>query len=395
MKHDFDKIIDRKGTFCTQWDYIQDRFGVSDLLPFSISDTDFRAPKEIIDDLQKVLEHGIFGYTRWNHHEFKSKIKKHYEKSFSTGIDENRVLYSPSVMYSVSVLIRMLSKEDDLISVFDPMYDAFINVIKKNNRIINPIPLDFDNDYKIDFDYFEKSISKSKILLLCSPHNPTGKVFSKEELDKIVLLCKKYNVFIISDEIHSDIVLWENRHIPILKYYNIYKNIILVNSASKTFNIPALGGSYLLVPSSDIREDFLIQTRQKDFVNSAAIMGMIATMSAYEKCDYYIDELVSYTESNMILLKEFFETEFPSISFKMPQSTYLAWIDMRKTGLSSEEIQKLLVIDGKIGIMSGDVYGENGTGFLRMNLGCPRKKLLDGIEKIKYAFRNIEGDKDA
>lgn len=394
MKHNFDKIVDRKGSYCTQWDYIKDRFGVNDILPFSISDTDFTVAEEILTDLQKTLNHKIFGYTRWNHDDFKNSIVSHYRKSFNSDISNDWIVYSPSVMYSVSVIIRLMSEKGDSIAVFDPMYDAFINVIEKNERKIESIPLDREN-LTIDFELLEKSVAKSKIFLLCSPHNPTGKVFKKSELEKIVDICKKYNVFIISDEIHSDIILWGNKHYPITDFYNDYTNMVIVNSASKTFNIPALGGSYAIIPINSLRELFLKQTRQMDFVNSAAIMGMIATMSAYNKADYYIEELVSYIESNMLILKKFIDEEIKCASFNLPQSTYLAWINIENSKLSREEIQKLLVEKGKVGIMAGEVYGKNGEGYLRMNIGCPKEKLIDGLNRFKYAFEDINGDENA
>lgn len=383
---DFNKKIDRRNTYCTQWDYIEDRFNRKDILPFSISDTDFNIPDEVINTLQNRLQHRIFGYTRWNHDDFKNAIKKHYKKRFDCDIDSDGIVYSPSVMYSVSALIKILSEENDKILVFDPMYDAFINVINKNKRCLIANPLQNDNFYHIDFDLLEQQIKECKIFLLCSPHNPTGRVFTECELNKIILLCKKYNVWIISDEIHSDVVLFNNVHIPILKYYGTYDKLCLVNSASKTFNTPGLGASYAIIPDKQIKQAFLTYTRERDFVNSASTLGMLALMSAYNECDNYIDELNSYIESNMNRLDEFLKKELKMIQFIKPQATYLAWLNCTALPFTSEEIQSALVNVGKVGIMQGETYGVNGTKFLRMNLGCPKHKLEEGLLRLKKAI---------
>lgn len=386
MKYNFDKVIDRRGTFSTQWDYIEDRFGEKDLLPFSISDTDFEIPNCVYEDLLISLNHKIFGYTRWNHDAFKEAICYHFQYRYHTAVNKHWILYSPSVIYSVSVLLRLKSKPMEGVLVFDPMYDAFIDVIQKNERKLISCPLDSNCNFSIDFDMLEKKLAEVKILLLCSPHNPTGKVFTKEELKKIVNLCKQHNVFIISDEIHSDMVLYGNKHYPILNFYGDYKHIALVSSASKTFNTPGLGGSYLLIPEQHLKEEFLIQSKQKDAVNSANIMGMIALISAYTKAQDYIDELVNYIEENMQILERFVLQNLPDIKFIKPQATYLAWLNIRNVPYPSKQVEKALVQIGKVGIMSGEVYGDNGKQFLRMNIGCPKEKLEVGLQRIKMAF---------
>lgn len=381
----FDKIISRRGTYCTQWDYISDRFGKNDILPFSISDTDFEVPEEVTKVLIKRINHPIFGYTRWNHDDYKNAIAYHYKKRFGQNINRNGIVYSPSVMYSISVLIRLLSNENDGIMVFDPMYDAFIDVIKKNHRKLVTVNLDNENNYSVDFNDFEKKLKKCKILLLCSPHNPTGKVFSRSELLNIVNICKKYSVYIISDEIHSDITLYNNKHYPIISYIGEYKNIVLVNSSSKTFNTPSIGGSYAIIHDKQLYNQFLEQTRKRDFVNSANVLGMLALMESYEKCDYYIDELTKYIEKNMDYTEKFLNEKLPMIKFIKPQATYLAWFDISNLNCSSEKFQDILVNTAKVGIMSGETYGKNGAMHLRMNLGCPICKLEEGLKRLEKA----------
>lgn len=393
MKHNFDEVVNRMGTYCTQWDYIQDRFNEKDLLPFSISDTDFKIPEVITQKIIDLAKHEVYGYTRWNHHDFKSSITNYYARRFHCIVEEDWILYSPSVMYSVSLLIRLLSNKGDRVLTFNPMYDAFFDVIQENERELCSVDLLKNEDsFLIDFEKVRKELKSCKILLLCSPHNPTGRIWSEEELKKLLALCKENNVYIISDEIHMDIQL-RGQHLPILKYYKVYQHLYLVSSCSKTLNVPGLIGSYAIVPNKEIYEAFLKQTRKKDFLNSASIFGMYATMIGYSECDYYIDQLNDYIKENMKIVESFIKTELKDIKFKMPEATYLAWIDMRDVPFTSEEIQDALVHVGKVAIMKGETYGENGNKYLRLNCGCPKSKLEDGLQRFKKAMEYLYTNK--
>ncbi|BBK23669.1 aminotransferase [Amedibacterium intestinale] len=387
MKYNFDEVNNRLGTYCTQWDYIEDRFGEKDLLPFSISDTDFKIPKPITEKILEVAKHEIYGYTRWNHHDFKSSICGFYKRRHNCDMKEDWVLYSPSVMYSVSLLIRLLSKPKDKVVTFNPMYDSFLTVIEDNNRILISHSLKHENNtFVIDFDLLEEQLKDASILLLCSPHNPTGRVWTKEEMEKMVGICKKYDVSIISDEIHMDILIKDRLHLPLLKYYDVYKNIYTASSCSKTLNVPGLIGSYAIIPDEKIRDAFLHQTRRKDFLNSVSIFGMYATMVGYTSCDDYIDQMIEYLKGNMKYVEDFIRDNLKDFSFEIPDATYLAWIDARKVPFTSEEIQDALVHVGKVAIMKGEVYGDNGAKYLRMNCGCPRSKLEEGMKRLKKAM---------
>ena len=388
MKYNFDAVNNRLGTYCTQWDYIEDRFHKKDLIPFSISDTDFIIPKPITNKIKEVADREIYGYTRWNHHDFKSSITNYYNRIFNTDLKEDWILYSPSVMYSVSLLIRLLSKENDKVLAFNPMYDAFFNVILENGRqlVSNNLVIEEDGSFTIDFDVFEEQIKECAILLLCAPHNPTGRIWSDEEMMKMITLCKKYGVAIISDEIHMDIHLRERKHIPLLKYIDCYDRLYTCSSSSKTLNTPGLIGSYVAIPDETIRDLFLTQTRRKDFLNSASIFGMYATMIGYTECDDYVEQLNAYIRNNMQYVENFIKKELPDFRFRMPEGTYLAWIDARKVPFTSDEIQDALVNVGGIAIMKGETYGENGTKYLRMNLGCPLSKIEEGCKRMKKAM---------
>ena len=385
MAVDFNKIIDRHHTYSTQWDYAKDRFGRNDVLPFSISDTDFAVPDGVQKALKKRIEHPIYGYTRWNHHDYKGAIKEWYSRRHGIDINENIIAYSPSVVFSISDFIKMHSDEGDAIATFIPMYDAFFATIESNDRILIPIKLgDAYTNYAIDWNMLECVLSqdKVKVFLLTNPHNPTGKVFTVSELQKISDLCFKYNVYLISDDIHQDIVYKPNSYTPVLAVRN--KDVVLCSSGSKTFNTPGLIGSYLMCPDKTDYNQFMIDLKQKNALSSVSIMGMYSQIAAYNE-DKYVDTLVDYVHENMILLKEFIDKNGLGLDFKLPQGTYLAWIDCSCSKYSEIELQHRLINVGHVGIMKGSVYGDRNR--IRMNVACPKSKLFEGMNRIKTALK--------
>lgn len=390
----FDEIKDRRGTYCTQWDYVKDRFGKEGLLPFTISDMDLESPEEIAEALVKRINHKIFGYSRWNHDDFKNSIENWYKKRFSCEINKDWIVYSPSVIYAVSKFVEMKSEKGDGVLINTPGYDGFFKMILGNERRIISSPLkNINGKYEIDFEDFEKKCREVKIFLLCSPHNPVGKVWTEKELAKIIEICKKNNVFIISDEIHMDIV-YNKKHIPIVSLGKDYlENIVLCTSASKTFNIPAFTGSYLFIPSEKNREDFLKILKERDALSSPSILAVIATMTAYNECEYWVDELIKYTENNIKFVKEYLEKNIPELFCEIPDGSYFAWIDFSKLGISSEEFQKYLIDIGEVAVMPGLTYGEEGRYFLRLNVACSIKKVEDGLKRIKKTVDYIKAER--
>lgn len=381
MRYDFDTVIDRRGTYSTQWDYAADRFGRADVLPFSISDTDFAVPDEVRTALASRLEHPVFGYTRWNHEDYKRSIAGWFERRGGATVQEEWVVYSPSVVFSIAELIRMMSEPGDNVVVFNPMYDAFFGMIEKNGRSLLPVGISSANEgYKVDWSALEEALVRpeSRVLLLTNPHNPTGKVFSRDELFHMASLASKHDVFLISDDIHRDIVYMPNKYTPVTEMST--SGVALCCSGSKTFNTPGLGGSYVLIPEAGVRERFLISLKQRNALSSANIFGMIAQMTAYNACDDYVDELVSYLDGNLALIESYLKENLPKIRFTHPQGTYLAWMDVSELGLSTEEMQQRLVREG-VGIMSGETYGDNH--FLRMNVACPRSKVVEGLHRMR------------
>lgn len=266
---DFATPIDRHGTWCTQWDYVADRFGAADLLPFTISDMDFATAPCILDAVSQRLAHGVFGYSRWRNEAFLGAIAHWYASRFNSDIDPQSVVYGPSVIYMVAETIRQWSKEGDGVVVHTPAYDAFYNTITANRRRIAPVPLILkDNRWRCDMDRLEAALAEPKntLLLLCSPHNPTGKVWRREELETMAALCQKHGVRVISDEIHMDMTWGEHRHIP---WSEVAQGPwALFTSGSKSFNIPAFTGAYGFMPEENERDSYLQALKGRDGLSS-------------------------------------------------------------------------------------------------------------------------------
>ena len=383
----FDEPINRKGTQCTQWDYVEDRFGEKNLLPFTISDTDFKVPAAVEAALIKRMQHPVFGYTRWNHNEFKQAVCKWYSERFKSRIDSDWLVYSPSVMYSIKLLVTLLSNPGDGIIIQTPAYDAFYKMIKENKRKIVPNALIYDaKSYRIDFEELTRLMAQpeNKVLLLCSPHNPTGRVWQKDELQRIIELAKTHDVFIISDEIHMDIVRKGQRHQPIIDL--LQENVALVTSGSKTFNFPGLIYSYGIIPDPKLRERFLTQLKEADGLSSTSIFGMTATIAAYDNESKWVDQLNDYLDDNIAYVIAYFQEYHPELVVTKSEATYLMWIDCTALDLTMVELQQRMIRKGKVAIMSGEIYGNEGRNFLRLNVGCSREKLIDGLNRFTLSL---------
>lgn len=388
MKPDFNHVIDRHNTYSTQWDYIADRFGRDGIVPFSISDADFACPPEIIETLTKRLEHPIFGYTRWNHADFKNPIIEWFSRRGGAHVLADWIVYSPSVMYTVATLIRMLSNSDDEVVIFNPMYDGFYGAITGNHRKIVSVDLPSKAEgAAIDYDAVYKACARkdAKIFVLTNPHNPTGKIFSRNELEQLVEISRETHTYIISDDIHRDVILGTKKYTPITEVAQ--KGVAIACSSSKTFNTAGLMGSYAFIPDTWIRDGFLFELKQKNALSSASIMGMYAQYAAYTKCEYYADELSKYIVSNMRIIQKFFKTYIPKIQFAIPDATYLAWFNVEGLGVSSNILQQACVEKGKVGIMSGSTYGNDR--YMRMCVACPKSKLERGLEGLLRGVNSL------
>lgn len=387
---DFSTVIDRHGTWCTQWDYVADRFGDADLLPFTISDMDFATAPCILDALTQRLAHGVFGYSRWKNDEFPPAIVHWFARRFHSVIDRESIVYGPSVIYMVAEMIRQWSAPGEGVVVHTPAYDAFFKTISGNQRTIVGVPLEkVDNQWFCDMAKLEAALAQSqnKILLLCSPHNPTGKVWTRDELNTMAELCEKHGVRVISDEIHMDMVWGNHQHTP---WCDVARSPwALFTSGSKSFNIPAFTGAYGLIADETARNDYLFALKSRDGLSSPSVPALVAHIAAYREGEPWLDALRSYLQDNMRYIAKTLNTAFPELSWAMPESTYLAWVDLRPLNLDDQALQDVLIKQQKVAIMPGYTYGQEGNGFIRLNAGCPRSKLEQGVERLIAAIKTL------
>lgn len=387
---DFSTVIDRHGTWCTQWDYVADRFGDADLLPFTISDMDFATAPCILDALTKRLAHGVFGYSRWKNDAFPPAIVHWFSRRFHSVIDEQSIVYGPSVIYMVAEMIRQWSAPGDGVVVHTPAYDAFFKTITGNQRTIVGVPLEkAENQWICDMAKLEAALAQpqNKILLLCSPHNPTGKVWTRDELNTMAELCEKHGVRVISDEIHMDMVWGNHSHIP---WCDVARSPwALFTSGSKSFNIPAFTGAYGLIADEIARNDYLFALKSRDGLSSPSVPALVAHIAAYREGEPWLDALRNYLQDNMRYIAQTLNTAFPELNWAMPESTYLAWVDLRPLNIDDKALQDVLIKQQKVAIMPGYTYGEEGNGFIRLNAGCPRSKLEQGVERLIAAINTL------
>ena len=387
---DFSTVVDRHGTWCTQWDYVADRFGSADLLPFTISDMDFATAPCILEALTQRLSHGVLGYSRWKNDEFLAAIQHWFLTRHNTKIDPQSLVYGPSVIYMVSELIRQWSSAGDAVVIHTPAYDAFYKAIEGNQRVVRAVELEKRTDgWYCDMTALENALSRpeSKILLLCSPQNPTGKVWTRDELETMAELCQRHGVKVISDEIHMDMVWGDHPHIP---WSNVARDSwALLTSGSKSFNIPALTGAYGIIEDAQSRNDYLSALKGRDGLSSPAVLALTAHIAAYQQGASWLDALRNYLASNLHYVARELNAAFPELSWQVPQSTYLAWIDLRPLNIDDRALQEALIHQQKVAIMPGYTYGEEGRGFVRLNAGCPRSKLEKGVQGLINAIRTI------
>lgn len=388
----FNAPLSRKGTYCTQWDFCEDRFGVKDIIPFSISDMDLPIPEAITRALHKRLEHPVLGYSRWQHGEYLGAICHWYSKEYHTDIDAEWITYSPSVMYSIARATELLTTNEDSVLIFTPAYNAFFDVIINSGRrlLTSTLLRDAEGRYTVDWDDFDAKARNARIVLVCNPHNPTGKVWSENDLGRIAERCATHNCWLLSDEIHSDFA-FNSRFTSALKLR--YKKTLVFNSISKTFNVPALTGSYLIAPDNDFNDRFRKITRYRDFVNSPSVLNVIATIVAYNECDIWLKELKTHLKSNIDFTQRFIKKNIPVLTLGNTEGCYFAWIDCAGIGYPFDEFYSKLIHEGKVGIMAGSVYGPGGENFLRLNLACSREKLSLGLNRIAFVINKMNQEK--
>ena len=386
---DFDKEINRYNTNSLKYDFKSDKNKPSNVLPMWVADMDFKCCDEILNDMHKKIEHGVFGYSK-NDVNYFNTIKKWYQNNFDVELKQEWLITTPGVVFALATAVKILTSVDDYVLINNPVYYPFTEVVVDNKRkIISSDLILKNNHYEIDFDDFENKIKqyRVKLFLLCSPHNPVGRVWTQNELDKIIEICKKYNVFIVSDEIHSDFV-WSNKHINLLKYKDYQNNIILCTSPTKAFNLAGLQVSNIFIPNPEIREEFQLELWNTGY-SLINIMGLVACQSAYEKGQKWLNELKKYLLGNIEYVDNFLKEKLPKIKLIHPEGTYLLWLDFNELNLPDDEIEKIMINEAKLWLDNGNIFGNSGKGFQRMNIALPKEKLKSALKQLENAFRRF------
>ncbi|MBL3520879.1 pyridoxal phosphate-dependent aminotransferase [Arcobacter lanthieri] len=387
MKYNFDKIIERKNTNSSKWDTTKD--GV---IPMWVADMDFEVAPKIVENIIKRATHGVFGYTVIPNEYYEAEIKW-WKNRYNFNIKKEWIEPTTGVIPSLSAIVQAFCKKGDKVLIQSPVYHYFNIAIQRNNIEVVTNNLIYENNtYKIDFEDFENKIKdeKVKLFILCNPHNPTSKVWSKDDLEKMGKLCIKYNVLVISDEIHRDLVFKDFSYTPYASISEEFlQNSITCTSATKTFNIAGLKASNIIVANQDLRVQ-LNNSLAKNEVKSLNVFGIESTTTAYLYCDDWLQELLVYLENNKDFLINYINKYIPSLKVVKAEATYLLWIDISELNISSVEFTKKLEDIGKLRVISGKTFGENGDNFIRINIACPKDILKDGLERLKLTVDSIK-----
>ncbi|MCC4816633.1 aminotransferase [Vibrio lentus] len=384
----FDNTINRRNTGSVKWDFMEQKLGLegSDLLPMWVSDYDFQAPQQVLDRLAQDIAHGIFGYSE-RQDDYYQAVIDWFKNQHNTDIEKEWITTIHGVLPGIAMALQMLTQENDQIVIQSPGYGSFRKIIELNDRrVLNNPLIESDGHYQLDFSHLEDCFaSGAKALIFCNPHNPTGRAWNEEEITQVAELCKKHDVWLISDEIWSDLTLTPNVFNSTLSLpSSLTDKLIVATAASKTFGLSSLRISNFIIPNSVLKEQFVrrLDAHGMDCFNS---LSMSAATTAYQECETWLADLKHYLQHNIETLNGFIKAELPHIRFTKPEATYLAWLDCRSMKLSNAELERKLIAAGIVPSM-GCAFGEAGSGFIRLNLGCPAEILSDALVRLKIAL---------
>lgn len=383
----FDKGVNRIGTNSVKYDRYKENFNTDkdDIIPMWIADMDFETCDEITKALSKKLSTGNLGYDTVKG--YKESVVNWMKKRHDLDINIEDVVYTPGTITSINFLLKILVKENDKVLVQSPVYHSFFRILNENKcDIIQSELLINNNRYEIDFDEFERKISTGvKVFILCNPHNPIGRVWTLEELERIVEICESYKVFIISDEMHSDLVFKGYKHNSLTKVAPYYKdNIVTLTAPSKTFNLAGLYISNTIITNEILRNEY-----KKLFSTHPNVLGAEALIAAYNKGESWLDELLIYIENNYNYVVKYISENIPKIKVIKQEGTFLTWLDCRSLGLDDEDLARFFIDKAGLALSSGIGFGNGGSGFMRMNIGCPISTIKEALNRIKKAVDNI------
>ena len=390
-KFDFDTVVDRIGTGSRKWDARQEVFGREDLLPMWIADMDFCSPPAVAEAVKRRAAHCIYGYP--------ARLKSYYsaftgwaDRRYGWQVDPSWLLTTPGVVPAINAAILAFTEPGDGVLIQPPVYPPFFSCPRLNGRRVveNPLQEDSDGTWRIDFDDLRRKLElRPKLFVLCSPHNPVGRVWSRAELQQVANLCLENEVLMFSDEIHGDLLLGNRRHTPLASLGpEVAARTITCTAPSKTFNIAGLYTSTVVVSSPSLRARLAHMLDALD-ICGGNVFGIVAFEAAYNHGEEWLGELLPYLEDNAVFMRAFLAKKIPQLRMSMPESTFLAWLDCRTLGLAQPELREFFVTKARVGLNDGRTFGESGEGFMRLNFGCSRKTLIEGLERIEQAINLI------
>lgn len=392
MKYNFDQVIDRRHTNCLKHDFKIEYGMTDDILPMWVADMDFQAAPCIIEKVKECAEQNIYGYTDVKNDYFEA-LASWYKKYFNWEIKQRWLVKTPSIIFALSTAIRAYTKEGEAVMIQQPVYYPFASSVLDNHRklVNNPLVL-IDNHYEINFEEFEEKIINEsvKLFILCSPHNPVGRVWQEWELRKIGEICLKYNVLVVSDEIHSDFIRKGYKHHVFANLDERFADIsIICTSPSKTFNIAGLQAANVFIPNLDRKREFVSVIKETGY-RELNLFGSAACQAAYEEGREWLEHLLEYLEDNLLFLKEYIKENLPDITLIEPEGTYLIWLDCRNLNLTDQERERKITNQGKLWLDSGTMFGTGGEGFERINIACPRSVLKEALNRLERAVHGRE-----
>lgn len=387
--YDFDQVQNRMGTGCVKWDK-QYSFGVeSGLLPFWIADTDFASLPEILDAIKKRCEHPLIGYSDYQNSCLEA-IQSWYKRRHQWEVPISALLPGSGVVTSLRFTIQALTKPGDRILVFTPVYDPFFAIIQNTERELVDCPLRYEcQSFEIDWDVLEGQLQKGiSAMILCNPHNPIGRVWKYEELKKIADLCEQYGVYLLSDEIHGDITLYDNRYTTMGQFENIYSKLIIYTAISKTFNMAGLVSSCMMIPDQKLKET--IENALSDaWIFGPCALAFPAIEAAYTYGDRWVDEQNAYLAGNADAVMQFIDEEMPEVKYVKPEGTFLMWLDFNCFKMTSDDLTKVMADKYGLALGNGAHYGRQADGFMRLNIGTSRSNLMEGLLKLKQFYNDL------
>lgn len=384
MKYDFDRVIDRRNTASYKWDQLTALFGSEDVLPLWVADMDFPCPEPVRVELTRRAEAGIYGYT-FRTGEWFEAIQGWYRRRHGWEIEKEAIVSSPSVVTSLSLAVELFSEPGAGVILQAPVYYPFYDVIRSNGREVlnNSLRIGENGQYEMDYDGLERFMQDgARLMLLCNPHNPGGRVWSRDELAQVAKLAAKYGVTVVSDEIHCDLILAPNRHVP---YASVSEEAaassITLLAATKTFNLPGVQSSFIVVNDPAKRRKLSERIRVLS-IHMQNFFALYATIAAFNEGEEWLDQLLVYIKGNIDFAIRYLKEHAPSLRPMPPEGTYLLWVDCRELGLDPKGMKRLMFEEAKVAFNEGSMFGDEGAGYVRINCACPRSTLEEALRRF-------------